>query len=144
VSIFNNFQSSDETLLFFLAQLPTVFKKILLRFYSQMQIIAFVKFLLGVAFFQLVSALPHFNLDLTHWVNIDESVNGVEHDCLHIFSQSEHLVNSRQILSYCLTEWPSKWEINENKFDRKYSFGDLSLSRTLLVNNYIFGQHQSI
>ena len=64
-------------------------------------------------------ALPPINLDLT------ESMNK-QHDCLHVSAITDSAIRSYQTISYCLTEWPSKWTIKENKLDRKFTFVELS------------------
>lgn len=87
--------------------------------------VALVKLVFSVIILQLITASSHFNLDLTDWTSGSEHLNGLQHDCLHVFSSNEHRVNARQIISYCLTEWPSQWMIEENKFDQKFTFADL-------------------
>ena len=34
--------------------------------------------------------------------------------------------DSRQIISYCMSEWPSKFKIKENNLDQKLTFSQLS------------------
>lgn len=43
------------------------------------------------------------------------------------------------MISYCMSEWPSKWKIEENTIDRKFIFAHLSKSPTTkLIETQLF------
>ncbi|CAF1027874.1 unnamed protein product [Adineta ricciae] len=64
------------------------------------------------------------NLDLTEWTGEHSSI--LQHDCLHVQSSFRIENDPYQILSYCLSEWPSKWNISiPNKSNQKLIFVDL-------------------
>ncbi|CAF5007954.1 unnamed protein product, partial [Rotaria sp. Silwood1] len=56
-----------------------------------------------------IIAFPQINLDLTDWTNDDESNIVLQHDCLHVAAWIEEENDPYQIISYCMSEWPSKW-----------------------------------
>ncbi|CAF1362720.1 unnamed protein product [Adineta ricciae] len=64
------------------------------------------------------------NLDLTEWIEEHSSI--LQHDCLHVRSSLRIENDPYQILSYCFSEWPSKWNISipDNSY-RKLIFVDL-------------------
>ena len=71
-------------------------------------------------------AIPiEINLDLTEWTNMNENNNDSQHDCLHIASSIESDKYPHQIISYCMGEWPSKWNISENNYDQQFTFYEL-------------------
>ncbi|UJR34410.1 hypothetical protein I4U23_021817 [Adineta vaga] len=72
-----------------------------------------------------VSSLQ-INLDLTEWTNVNEDNNELSHDCLHIDTSNEHENYPRQTTSYCLSEWPSTWKIEEIHYDQKFTFAQLA------------------
>ncbi|CAF1421215.1 unnamed protein product [Adineta steineri] len=74
----------------------------------------------------LVLVSPQFNLDHTDWINESEDHSGLQHNCLYnMMSYENRLAESDQIISYCLTEWPSKFKIRENEHDQKFTFSQL-------------------
>ncbi|UJR06936.1 hypothetical protein I4U23_011225, partial [Adineta vaga] len=70
-------------------------------------------------------AIPHFNLHHTDWTNENESYTTLQHDCLYVSVSTEKGTDSYQTISYCLTEWPSKWKLVENEYDQKFTFEQL-------------------
>ncbi|CAF3921450.1 unnamed protein product [Rotaria sp. Silwood2] len=73
----------------------------------------------------LVITLPQINLDLTDWISVSESNTVLQHDCLHVFAPTKFSFPPQQIISYCMSEWPSKWNIRENNFDQSFTFAEL-------------------
>jgi hypothetical protein len=59
----------------------------------------------------IVIAPLQINLDLTDWVNGTERNDALQHDCLHVAASTDKDNDPRQIISYCMSEWPSKWTI---------------------------------
>jgi hypothetical protein len=71
----------------------------------------------------LVISSPQINLDLTDWVS--GSNDDLQHDCLHIAVLREKVTDPRQIISYCMSEWPSNWTIQNNSQDKIFTFDEL-------------------
>ncbi|CAF4552475.1 unnamed protein product, partial [Rotaria sp. Silwood2] len=67
---------------------------------------------------------PQINLHLTDEVNHNRSDIVFQHDCLYVLASTEKQ-NIHQVLSYCLTEYSSQWNIEENNFDQKLTFYQL-------------------
>ena len=68
-----------------------------------------------------IVARCQFNLHLT-----DGSTNtALQHDCLHLVALIQNDIEPRQIIAYCLSESPSKWNVKPNSLDRSFSFDQL-------------------
>ena len=65
------------------------------------------------------------NLDLIDWISDSQSHVIFEHDCLHVAASIEKGIGVHEIISYCLTKLPSKWNIQENNFNQKFTFDEL-------------------
>ncbi|UJR34572.1 hypothetical protein I4U23_027348, partial [Adineta vaga] len=65
------------------------------------------------------------NLDLTKWKNELINDNVIRHDCVH-FPAWEKVKNIHEIITYCISELPSKWNIQINNFDQIFTFANLS------------------
>ena len=46
-------------------------------------------------------------------------------DCIHVTASMKKETDPYQIISYCLTESSSKWNIEENNFHQKFTFAEL-------------------
>ncbi|CAF1485362.1 unnamed protein product [Adineta steineri] len=73
----------------------------------------------------MLSSPFQINLDLTEQVNDNESNFVIQHDCLHIPAKFMDL-DIREIISYCMSEWPSQWNIRTNNLDKIFTFANLS------------------
>ncbi|CAF1279777.1 unnamed protein product [Adineta ricciae] len=82
----------------------------------------------------VVIALPHFNLHHTDWINENEVYTTLQHDCLYVSASSEANLRLYQTISYCLTVWPSKWQVVENEYDQKFTFAALYEQGVLYVS----------
>ena len=78
-----------------------------------------------VLLLHVVLVRSRFNLDLTDWKNEIESDVALQHDCLHVAASIENENDPRQIISYCMSEWPSKWDIEQNSSVQSFSFAAL-------------------
>ncbi|CAF1355312.1 unnamed protein product [Adineta steineri] len=86
----------------------------------------FMNYLLYFILFYEINGLPQLNLDLTHWTNNTESNSSLQHDCLHVAAWIENEeTDPYQIISYCMNEWPSKWNIKKNNQDQYFTFAEL-------------------
>ena len=83
----------------------------------------FVRILFFFSFLHLVNSHLQINLHLTDWVSEDDNL---QHDCLHVPAHIEEESDPRQIISYCMGELPSKFQIKENNLDQKLTFDQLS------------------
>ena len=82
-----------------------------------------LKCLFGFVLFQSIVAIPHINLYYTDGVS--ESVNrALRHNCLHV--SPKLFDDSRQGMSYCMNELPTKLNVEKNDF-----FSDCDLFRTV-------------
>jgi len=64
-------------------------------------------------------------MDLTDRVSDNQNDVGFQHDCLHVAASIKKETDPYQIISYCLTEWPSTWNIQEDKLEQKFTFAQL-------------------
>nr|AEN94416.1 low density lipoprotein [Adineta vaga] len=80
-----------------------------------------------IQFYKIIAETPHFNLHHTDWTSENEIYATLQHDCLYVsvLTDFEKRVQSYQTISYCLTEWPSKWNIIENEFQETFTFEEL-------------------
>ncbi|CAF1313354.1 unnamed protein product [Adineta ricciae] len=83
------------------------------------------KYLLYLTLFRTIVGSPQIVLHLTDWVSDMKTSPELEHDCIYITALEQHYINTHQILSYCLTEWPFEWNITKNTLDQNYTFTDL-------------------
>ncbi|CAF1660005.1 unnamed protein product [Didymodactylos carnosus] len=83
------------------------------------------------------------NLDLTDVVDNNESNSAIQHDCLHIPAwKNEH--NIRELISYCMNEWSSKWNITKNSVDEVFTFADLSYLNITSQQLYLWSASMDI
>ncbi|CAF3712463.1 unnamed protein product [Adineta steineri] len=75
--------------------------------------------------FHFVIGLPQINLDLTDGVSSSESDVVSQHDCIHVAASIENGIDPHQVISYCMSEWPSKWIIQRNNQDQIFTFYQL-------------------
>ncbi|CAF0926861.1 unnamed protein product [Adineta steineri] len=86
----------------------------------------FMNYLLYFILFYGINGLPQINLDLTHWPNNTESNSSLQHDCLHVAAWIENEESDPyEIISYCMSEWPSQWSIEKNNQDQYFTFAQL-------------------
>ncbi|CAF1022186.1 unnamed protein product [Rotaria sp. Silwood1] len=85
----------------------------------------FVKNFLYFILLHLVIASPQINLHLTDEISNNTNDVVFQHDCLHVLASTEKQKNIHQIVSYCLTEWLSELNIEENNLDQKFTFNQL-------------------
>ena len=64
-------------------------------------------------------------MDRTDWINRPQNNDGWQHDCLHVLAAREKETSPYQIISYCLSESPSQWKIQDNHIDPKFTFDQL-------------------
>ncbi|CAF4907208.1 unnamed protein product [Rotaria sp. Silwood1] len=65
------------------------------------------------------------NLHLTDLLNDKESDIIFQHNCLYAAASNEKENNVYQIISYCMSELPTQWNIQENNFDHLFTFAEL-------------------
>ncbi|CAF0830570.1 unnamed protein product [Rotaria sordida] len=66
------------------------------------------------------------NLHLTDEISNNKSDVAFQYDCLYIFAEIKKESDLHQIISYCLTEWPIKWKIQEPSLNQTFTFVQLS------------------
>ncbi|CAF2734227.1 unnamed protein product [Rotaria sp. Silwood2] len=87
--------------------------------------VSFISYLFYIILLCKITAFPEINLDLTDWINDNQSNIVIQHDCLHVAGWIEEENDPYQIISYCMSEWPSKWNIQKNNQDQKFTFAKL-------------------
>ncbi|CAF1478454.1 unnamed protein product [Adineta steineri] len=85
-----------------------------------------IKYLLYFIFFHLVIGQPQINLHHTGWANENENNDLLQHDCLRIDVLNGDKYVYREILFYCMNEFSSKFNIEENGYFPKFTFEQLS------------------
>jgi hypothetical protein len=65
--------------------------------------------------FQSTNSQFQINLHLTNWIQEDENS---QHDCLYVPVYIERDSNNLQVLSYCMGELVSKFQIKQNNIDQ--------------------------
>jgi hypothetical protein len=80
-----------------------------------------VKYILYLILIELIVGTPQLNLYYTD--EIDD--NEFQHNCLHIVINEKQELNSRRIMFYCMSEFPSKFNIEDNHLSSKLTFDDL-------------------
>ena len=84
-----------------------------------------MKILFYFLFLHSINTHVQLNLYLTDLGSNNEINNDLQHDWLYVVAPIGRLDNLGQIVSYCMGEWSSKWNIEENDFDQKFTFADL-------------------
>lgn len=81
------------------------------------------KFVISIIFLHLVNCKIHLNLHLTKWLT-----NGGDHlhDCLYIPAHFPDEYDESLTLAYCMSEWPSKFQIQINPIDQVLTFAQLA------------------
>jgi hypothetical protein len=72
-----------------------------------------------------IVTIPQINLDLSEWAGSNENNLALQHDCLHVTVLLENEYDPYEIISYCMGEWPSKWNIEKSNLDPHFTFADL-------------------
>jgi hypothetical protein len=62
------------------------------------------------SFLHLVNSHVRINLHLTNWTSEDDNF---QHDCLQVLTYTKEESDPRQIISYCMGEFSSKFKIKE-------------------------------
>jgi len=83
-----------------------------------------VKYLLYLIQIHLIICIPQLNLYYTD--GISESDNVLQHNCLRTVVTEDQEADYREIMSYCMSELSSKFNIENNDFFSKLTFGELS------------------
>ncbi|CAF3806328.1 unnamed protein product [Rotaria sp. Silwood1] len=84
-----------------------------------------MKYLFNIIFLHFILAKPKINLHYTNWINENDSNDVLKHDCLRIPVSIDKTRISREIISYCMDELPSKFPIENDKFP-KFTFAELA------------------
>jgi hypothetical protein len=84
----------------------------------------YMKYFFYFIFLHLIVGTPQINLYYTDWTN--SSNNVLQHDCLRIVAFIEQAHVTRQIISYCIDEFPSEIQIENENFFPKFTFNELS------------------
>ncbi|CAF3220237.1 unnamed protein product [Rotaria sp. Silwood2] len=96
-----------------------------------------MKYLFNTIFLHFILAEPKINLHYTNWINENDSNNVLKHDCLRIPVSIDKTRISREIISYCMDELPSKFPIENDKFP-KFTFAELSKHKITSQQLYLW------
>ena len=78
------------------------------------------------------------NLDLTDVMSEDTKDSGLQHDCLHVAAHASQVNDPRQIISYCMAERPTQWNIQTMTGGRKLTFAELYKQRITSQQLYLW------
>ncbi|CAF1685370.1 unnamed protein product [Adineta ricciae] len=102
--------------------------------------ILFLRNLLYAICFSSFAIPLQINLDLTERLNN----NTFQHDCLHVLTSMDNKAYTPQIISYCMSEWPSKWNIQKNNFHQNFTFDELFKNNITSQQLYIWSAPMDI
>ncbi|CAF4391962.1 unnamed protein product, partial [Adineta steineri] len=103
----------------------------------------FLQVILYFMYLFLPIVIPiQINLHLTKWMNENDDI--LQHDCLHIAVSNEFGNDPYQMILYCMSEWPSKWNIQTNNFDKNFTFADLSIRNVTSQQLYMWSAPMDI
>ena len=98
-----------------------------------------LKHLLSAILWHRLVASFQINLDLTDVKGNREVDSGLQHDCLHVAAPIETTGDPRQIISYCMGEWPpSKWSEQTTTGGRTFTFAELYQHRITSEQLYLW------
>ena len=83
-----------------------------------------VKYFLYFIFLHLTIAVTQINFHFTNGIN-ENGVSGLQHDCFRVTANAEDEIN-RQIIYYCMSELPSRLNVEKNPLFPKFTFAELS------------------
>jgi hypothetical protein len=84
-----------------------------------------LKYLFYFILLHWILAIPQINLYYTDLVNVSKNKNEFQHNCLHFVSPTKKSNDHRKIISYCLSELPSKFHFETNDYFPKFTFAEL-------------------
>lgn len=106
----------------------------------------YIKFFLHLIFLRLTGTAPQLNLYFTDIISENNNNNDVlQHTCLYVsghklaFSWYTNHLN----IAHCMSEPSTNFEIKKMTFFQNLLLPNFQ-KKVLLVNNYIYGQHQLI
>ncbi|CAF0798585.1 unnamed protein product [Adineta steineri] len=103
----------------------------------------FLRVILDFIFLFLPVVIPiQINLHLTEWINENDDI--LQHDCLHVAVSNEFGNDPYQMILYCMSEWPSKWNVQTNNFDKNFTFADLSILNVTSQQLYMWSAPMDI
>ena len=85
----------------------------------------FLKNLLCFVLLHRLVASFQINLDLTDLTMEHKENSALQHDCLHVAAPVDKEDDPREIVSYCMSEWPSIWNTQVGNVARAISFAEL-------------------
>jgi hypothetical protein len=83
-----------------------------------------LKYLFYFILLHLIIATPQLNLYYTDWVS--ESDNELQHNCLRAATNEATQQGGLDIISYCMSELPSEFRIEDEDLFSKFTFVELS------------------
>jgi hypothetical protein len=86
----------------------------------------YTRYLIYFIQLRLILAVPQLNLYYTDWISESESDNDLQHDCLRIDFFDSVYAKKLEMISYCLSELPSKFKIETVDLLSKFTFLELS------------------
>ncbi len=83
----------------------------------------YTRYLFNFILLHLIAAIPRINLYYTDRLSGND--NELQHDCLQSVASLEEANFSRQIISYCMSESSSKFDIEKNDLFPNLTFTEL-------------------
>ncbi|CAF1410014.1 unnamed protein product [Adineta steineri] len=97
-----------------------------------------IKYLFYFILLHLIIGHPQINLHHTGWVRENENNDVLQHDCLRLDILNKEENASREIISYCMSELPSKFQVEENDLFPKFTFSELSYQNITSQQLYLW------
>jgi hypothetical protein len=68
------------------------------------------------------------NLYYTDWISDSQNENdtALQHNCLHVPINTYFISNNHEVVTYCLSELPSKFNVTSNSYFSNFTFDELS------------------
>ncbi|UJR17035.1 hypothetical protein I4U23_003933 [Adineta vaga] len=93
----------------------------------------FEKLLVFCLLIRLVKLEIQINFQLTDWTNENHDF---QHHCLNVAAHIIKDSDPRQIISYCMGEWSSNFNLTENNFESKFNFSQLAEQHVTIEQLY--------
>ncbi len=101
----------------------TYWKFLSVHFSNELESRMFFGKLVYFTLLHLVANQLQINLDQTDVVSPSDAL---QHDCLQVATRLIARFKHYQIISYCMSESPSKWNIKINPYDQNFTFAELA------------------
>ncbi|CAF4848680.1 unnamed protein product [Rotaria sp. Silwood1] len=96
------------------------------------------KYLFYFILIHFIIATPQINLHFTDLINENESSDVLQHNCLRVAAFMGTSRLDREIITYCMNDLPSKFDIENDNIFPKFKFSELSQQNITSQQLYIW------